>query len=237
MARHLFRVDLSGQKFGLLTVVAFSHVDELRRAIWVCACECGGQTKLAASILRSGHTRSCGCMLAKRLALGTLRHGKSKSPIWATWIRMHQRCYAPSTQRFKNYGGRGITVCEPWHTFENFYADMGDVPAGMTLERMDVDGHYEPGNCEWVSADAQYSNTTRTVRVVFHGVEIPFRVLVAASGIKYETAYARLRTLQWSPERIFPDIKPESLHEHVPRQGTLPSPDSQRSASPRPRKS
>lgn len=126
-------------------------------------------------------------------------------------MQMRSRCRNPKVDRWASYGGRGISVCDRWQVYENFIADMGHPPEGYTLERRDVDGNYEPSNCHWVSADAQYSNKRATVRVMLHGHEFPFRELVAASGIKYATAYARLYDYGWTPERTFPNLRPESL--------------------------
>lgn len=231
------RIDIAGQRFDRLTVIGFSHVDVARRAMWLCRCDCGSERLAAAALLRNGHTKSCGCMLRERLAQGSLRHGQSDTPAWAAWARMKSRCEQPTAQRFANYGGRGIGYCERWKSFENFLSDMGQPPAGFTLEREDVNGDYEPGNCAWIPADAQYSNTTRTLRVVLHGVEMPFRDLVAMSGINYETAYARLKTYGWPPERVFPNLKPEDLTKPPApgrRPGAQPRRGSRPSASRRP---
>lgn len=206
------RANLSGQKFGLLTVESFSHIDDLRRAIWNCSCACGGVTQLATSILRAKHTTSCGCALEERLSIGKLRHGLTKTKTWNTWVWMHSRCYQKSHQRYDNYGGRGIAVCQRWHTFENFYADMGEKPDGKSIERIDVNGNYSPENCKWVSTDAQYSNTTKTIYVKLYGIDYPLRDLVKLSGIKYMTAYCRIKQYGWTPERTFENLKPESLH-------------------------
>lgn len=83
------------------------------------------------------------------------------TPTWNSWQAMLARCYRPVCNGYKNYGGRGITVCERWHSFENFYADMGDRPKGKTLDRLDVNGNYEPGNCRWATPTEQRANTRK----------------------------------------------------------------------------
>lgn len=161
-------------------------------------------------------------MLRETLARGTYRHGMSGTRTWKAWMKMRARCRIRSEQRYPNYGGRGIKVCERWNVFENFLADMGEAPEGMTIERIDVNGHYTPENCRWATADEQYSNTTRTVFVTFHGRRVPFRDLVKAAGIKYATASARVFRYGWPAERAFPNLRPEQLHGSGP--GTPPRP-------------
>lgn len=166
--------------------------------------------------LRYGHNKSCGCGLRERLARGSLRHGLSGTPAWRAWQNMKSRCYNKNSDRWKNYGGRGVAVCPQWiDSFETFLADMGTPPEGFTLERRDVNRDYEPENCEWIPPDKQYSNTTRTVMVSFHGVEYALRDLVAASGVKYATAYSRIRNYGWPAERAFPSLLPESLKRYT----------------------
>lgn len=93
------------------------------------------------------------------------KHGMSKTSIYRCWQQVIQRCENPKSPDYKNYGGRGITVCERWHTFENFYEDMGDKPKGLTLERINNDGNYEPGNCEWATWKKQQNNRRNHIKI------------------------------------------------------------------------
>lgn len=203
--------DIAGLTFHRLTAVRFDHVDERRRANWLFRCVCGTEVVAPATMVRYGHNKSCGCMLRENQARGTLRHGRSQSACWKAWLRMRKRCEQPSSQRYPNYGGRGITVCERWSVFENFYADMGDPPPGYTLERRDVNASYSPENCLWIEPADQYRNKTNTLRVSLHGVEVAFCDLVSLSGLNYATAYARLKSYGWPVERVFPSITPADV--------------------------
>jgi hypothetical protein len=132
-ARHIVKRNSApvGQKFGRLTVIGEIHRGKGRagRYEWICRCECGNERVVAQSALRTGHTVSCGCYNRERVSKTHRRHGMSHLPVYLNWQTMIQRCENPKTPKFKNYGGRGITVCERWKVFENFYADMGEKPS------------------------------------------------------------------------------------------------------------
>lgn len=211
MAKALTRKNIVGQRFGRLLVDSFSHTDERRRAQWNCICDCGGKTVVAGISLRCNHTMSCGCLQDERQKYGAITHGYTNTPVWRAWRAMKHRCKGKNFDRYMNYAGRGISYCDRWKSFENFLADMGEPPLGFTLERIDVNGNYEPSNCKWITADAQYSNKTTTLFVNFHGEKYSFRDLVKASGIKHQTAYARYKTYGWTAERTFASINPSDV--------------------------
>jgi hypothetical protein len=129
-----------------------------------------------------------------------MRHGKSKSRVYAVWWGMLARCNSPSNPAYKNYGGRGIRVCERWHTFESFYADMGDPPQGLTLERRENAEGYSPSNCEWASRKDQ-SRNRRSLHLVTIGSEtLPLSEWIERIGaVSYATAHQRI-TLGWAAE-------------------------------------
>lgn len=150
--------DLTGRQFGRLTVLArgddwTSPTSTARQVRWICRCTCGSEVLVLAASLRRG-TKSCGCLVRD---LPTT-HGMYGTPTYLSWAAMIARCTRPRHKKWSHYGGRGITICDRWRDFPNFLADMGERPAGHTLDRIDVDGNYEPGNCRWATPTQQRSN-------------------------------------------------------------------------------
>lgn len=161
--------DLRGQKFGLLTAVRLArrgnHGLNRKRAAWLCACDCGKNIEVITESLTSGNTKSCGCLRAKwAIGQGNAKHGQSRviggrASEYEIWNQMIQRCNNPRTKSWKNYGGRGISVCERWRTFENFLADMGRrLTPNLSIDRINNDGDYEPSNCRWATRAEQNRN-------------------------------------------------------------------------------
>lgn len=154
-----------GQRYERLVVIREAGRHATSGAItYLCQCDCGTETVVAGIGLKHGTTQSCGCLRTERArkALRERGHGHTiggPSPTWISWSSMRQRCYLKTMKCYPRYGGKGITVCDRWRdSFENFLADMGQRPEGMTLDRIDPDGNYEPDNCRWATNEVQREN-------------------------------------------------------------------------------
>lgn len=190
--------DLLGQTFNLLTVVGAPTVVG-RRTMYPCTCQCGSLSTVEGSALKGGKTKSCGCL--KRVG-GHTTHGMSNTPVYRTWMSMLSRCNNPSSTSYPRYGGLGVEVCERWHSFENFYADMGDKPEGMSIERKENSKGYYKENCKWATPVEQAKNRRSTTYVRVHGRILSFADAVRRFGaVSYHVAKNRVNRDGWSAAR------------------------------------
>lgn len=158
-------VDITGQKFNRLTVLKRVFNESKGHARWECLCECGNTTILNGTIIKNGIVKSCGCLRSDTTTAIKTKHGKAKTKEHVAWINMRARCYNPKRCDYPRYGGRGMRVCDTWNSdFVNFLNDMGLAPSEhYSIDRIDVNGDYEPANCKW-STEHEQSINRRTFK-------------------------------------------------------------------------
>lgn len=180
-----------GNRYGRLLVVG--RADGANRAsVWQCLCDCGAEVVLPLSRMIRGNTRSCGCLRREMTAAKQRTHGATDTRAYRSWAGMMRRCTNKNDQRWPLYGGRGIKVCDRWTDAANFIQDMGQPPAGHSLDRIDVNGNYEPSNCRWATQKQQNRNTRRTKYAEFDGVILPLREWAELLNIPYSMLRDRL---------------------------------------------
>ena len=189
--------DLTGQRFGRLSVISFEGLNCRGGAQWRCICDCGTTKTIQSGSLTSKRILSCGChkseLVSKRSAERNFRHGRTGTKTYIVWKSMKSRCYRPRCEQYPNYGGRGIKVCDRWlNSFENFLTDMGEVPDGMTLERNNVDGDYTPENCRWASVREQQNNRRNNIFYTYLGKTQTVAEWARETGINVATFRYRL---------------------------------------------
>lgn len=204
-------VDLTGVRIGRLTVVSRAPNDLRGKPRWNCKCDCGNSCLVSSTALLSGYTHSCGCLRRERAAVSHAKHGGCKRSrrdrLYGVWNSMKQRCENPRSSSYENYGGRGIAVCAEWknsyEAFRSWAIDNGydpDTDPGLcTIDRIDVDGDYEPSNCRWADAKKQANNCRNNRRVTAFGKTQTAAEWADETGIKYPTILFRLRN-GWDPE-------------------------------------
>jgi len=160
------RLDLGGLKFGRLTALRFAFIRN-GASYWLSNCECGNEKVTSLTNLMNGHTKSCGCFRKEELKKLKTKHGFSGKGdrTYKTWLAMNDRCNNSKCKSYKNYGGRGIVVCNEWSTFEKFLQDMGERPKELTLDRINNNGNYEKTNCRW-STRKEQGNNKRNNRIL-----------------------------------------------------------------------
>lgn len=195
-----------GDKFSKLTVVGFVGVNKSKKRVWLCRCECGRETKVTTGHLISGHSKTCGCKRLqnsiKATKIHNTKHGMRGTKEYCAWSELKQRCNNPKDPGYKNYGARGIKVCDRWlHSFENFFADMGKAPDGYSIDRIDVNGDYCPENCRWADNETQQYNRRDTVKITFNGITENLSYWSKKTGLSTRTLYSRFHDMKWSAEK------------------------------------
>ena len=197
------RIDLTGQRFGRLTVVSLPESNPFgSSAAWVCLCDCGTELLVRSALLRKGHTKSCGCLRADATRNRRRIDGRSTTRAYGIWGSMVGRCRDIGNTSYARYGGRGITVCERWKTFENFLADMGEPPKGLSLDRIDNNGPYSPDNCRWASVHEQLRNRRTTRFLTYNGQTKTHTEWERELGLTIGTIHNRIRCFGNDPEKL-----------------------------------
>lgn len=187
--------DLSGEVFGWLTVVSYAGSLKHKRT-WLCNCRCGGTIVVRGGNLKSGLAKSCGCIRREQLKArnkASAKHNMFGTPEYISWSQMKARCQDPAHTAFKDYGGRGITVCERWQDFIAFFADMGRRPSKKhSIERKDNNAGYSPNNCVWATMSEQANNKRNTRRIKYCGKYQPLTLVAKAENIRPGTLRQRI---------------------------------------------
>ncbi|HFO4585918.1 TPA: hypothetical protein ACHK65_004586 [Escherichia coli] len=188
-----------GNRYGLLVVLRkgdpyINPRGKVGESRWVCRCDCGKEKLIYRSALTTGRTKSCGCLVKKSAALRCANNGKprKRKGAYSSWAQMKSRCNNPETPGYKNYGGRGIRVCERWNSFDLFLEDMGERPDGCSIDRIDVNGDYCKENCRWATDREQKLNTRRTRNLTAYGKTMTIKEWSEETDIPYSTITVRL---------------------------------------------
>jgi hypothetical protein len=190
-------IDLSGKRFGRLTVVSRDH-SRTTDTYWFCTCDCGTTKSIAAYTLTKGLSKSCGCLRTEIVRARSITHGnkinRKASREYKSWSAMKSRCYRATNKKYHRYGGRGITVCDSWRdSFSNFLRDMGPAPSGTTIDRINNDGNYEPGNCKWSTSIEQGNNTSSCLEIPWNGEVLTLAQVARAEGVGYKSLHTLYR--------------------------------------------
>jgi hypothetical protein len=189
--------DLTGRVFTRLTVLAKVRRD--KKIYYQCLCQCGKETIVYGSKLRRGSTKSCGCYGREQAAARLTTHGMRQSRVYKIWWRMVTRVTNPNDADYPRYSKLGIA--EEWKKFEGFYADMGDVPDGLSIERVDNEVGYFPGNCVWATTFVQSINRRNTIKITWQGETKPLLVWSKQLGLSYDRTYRRYKA-GMTPDKI-----------------------------------
>ena len=163
--------DYAGMVFWRLSPLYAHEKIEGKPVKWRCRCECGKECDVTMKLVVSGHTKSCGCLAKETVTARNTTHGLARvyPKTYKSWKDMRSRCNNAKNKEYANYGGRGITVCDRWSDFDCFFSDMGAAPEGLTIDRIDVNGNYEPTNCRWATVEQQANNKRSSVLITHNG--------------------------------------------------------------------
>lgn len=200
--------DLKGKRFGEWIVLDLSEKNKYNQRLWKCKCSCGEIAEVTSGVLLGGYSRSCRDCAYKKKGENQKTHGMSRNRIYKIYQGVLNRCNNKNNYSFEHYGGRGIMVCDKWsgeHGFENFYkwAIENGYSEELTIDRIDVNGNYEPDNCRWVDMKAQANNRRNNVSIMYNGKNQTLAQWSEELGINFYTLYARIEKNNWDVERAF----------------------------------
>lgn len=194
--------DITGQHFGRLTALYRLH-NTKGRTKWLCICECGNLKEITLSDLQSGRVNSCGCLHSEVLIQRNLKHGKRHTKLYAVWRSIKTRCNNTADKNYKNYGARGIKMCDEWlHDFMSFYtwAMNNGYKEGLSIDRINNNGNYEPNNCQWTTREVQSRNIRSNRNYTINGVTHCLKDWCYVYNIKYNKVFDRIHKLGWPIE-------------------------------------
>lgn len=205
--------DLTGQRFGRLTVISRGDNTKNGGATWVCTCDCGKQKEKSVPThdLICGKVRSCGCLFFVSNKGRRKTHGKTNTRLHRIWISMRQRCNDPHHKAYRHYGGKGVTVCNEWNDFQSFYnwAMENEYRDNLTIDRIDSNGNYCPENCRWATMKEQQNNRSNNIRFSIGGQEKTISEWSAVSGISRATLEWRVKH-HWDEDELLMPTNPNN---------------------------
>lgn len=196
-------INILNKKFNKLTVLSFAHYDKYKQACWVCKCECGNIKIIIGKQLRTGRTKSCGCLRREKFIAMVKTHGMSKHPLYQVWNNMMGRCYRKKHPLFKYYGGRGIIVCDRWLNFLNFLNDLKESYInGLEIDRINNNGNYCLENIRFTDECTQANNRRNNVYIEYNGYKLTLKQWAIKLNIPYDSLRYRIqRSKKWSIEQ------------------------------------
>lgn len=195
-------LDLVNQRFGRLVAIRKSHRQN-NKVMWECLCDCGNTTYVSTNYLTSGRIRSCGCFRKDQISERNTTHNQRHTRLYEVWKNIKCRCYNPNNKAYKNYGGRGIAMFDEWHNnYQAFYdwSISNGYSLGLTIDRIDVNGNYEPTNCRWVNRTVQANNKRANHYITYNGETHSIADWARKQGLSYECLSARLNSC-WGVEK------------------------------------
>ncbi len=200
-------MNLTGHRYGKLTVKEYAGRNKFNHPLWKCICDCGKECVSNAYSMRNGGTRSCGCGIAEVTIRMNTTHGSTGTPLYIRWMGIKNRCYCENHESYKHYGGRGIKMCDEWkESFEAFRFDMGaGFNPSLEIDRIDVNGDYCKENCRWVTRKVQARNQRRNVLLTYMGKTKCLSDWAIELGVKPNTLTHRIKR-GWPVDRVLGEL-------------------------------